>query len=332
MSVFAPLLGHLWRALESCGVDPREVIEERLYRPGDASAAARRISFADYDDSLRRGIAAAGDPAFALRAARWLHPSHLGALGHVWLASPCLRDALERVARLARMFNDQVQFSLAESPGRVRIEYRMLRPLSEPDIVGEAHVASLLQLCRMNFGPELRPVEVMLTRSEPADPAPWIEYFGPVIRFGQDCNSLSLSAADADAPLTGSNPELLAIHEDVIDRYLLKLDRDNIVNRLRLCLIEELPSGRVTEDDIAQHLNISKRTLYRKLRENNETFRTILAQVRRDLASRYVRDRAFSMTEIAFLLGYNDTSAFSRAFKSWFGRSPTQARELLRVN
>jgi AraC-like DNA-binding protein len=53
--------------------------------------------------------------------------------------------------------------------------------------------------------------------------------------------------------------------------------------------------------------------------------------VRRELAERYVRDREFSITEIAFLLGYNDTSAFSRAFRCWFGRSPTDLRERARA-
>jgi AraC-like DNA-binding protein len=73
-------------------------------------------------------------------------------------------------------------------------------------------------------------------------------------------------------------------------------------------------------------LNISKRTLHRKLRENDETFRSLLLQVRRDLAERYIDNPDYSVTEIAFLLGYNDTSAFSRAFRNWFGYSPTQAR------
>ncbi len=332
MSVYAPLLGHVWRTLEAYGVDPRAVIDARLYRPGDDSLAARRVSFADYDDALQRAFRAVDDPALAVRSARYLHPSHLGSLGHAWLSSPSLRSAMQRFARLARMFNEQAQFTLEELPGRVRLEYRMLLPLSEADAVGDAHVASLLQLCRMNYGPVLQPVEVTLTRPAPADPAPWLDYYGPVVRFGQSSNSLSLSAADADTPLTGSNPELMAIHEDVIERYLMKLDRDNVVNRLRLGLIEELPSGRVTEDDMARRLHMSKRTLHRKLRENDQTYRTILGQVRQDLARRYVRDRDFSMTEIAFLLGYNDTSAFSRAFKTWFGRSPTEAREHLRLN
>jgi hypothetical protein len=56
------------------------------------------------------------------------------------------------------------------------------------------------------------------------------------VRFGQKVNSFSISANDADTPLTGSNPELVEIHEEVIKRYLLKLDRDNILNRIRLAL------------------------------------------------------------------------------------------------
>jgi len=327
MSVYAPLLGHLWRTLESFGVDPREVIHEAHYRPHDTSLTSRRIRFTDYDATLARAVARVGDPVIGVRSARYFNPSYLGALGHAWMASSCLRTALHRTVRMRRMFNEQILLEVEESRDRVRLVYRMLQPLREPDVIGDAHVANLLQLCRIIYGPELQPEAVTLTLPPPADPAPWIAHYGPVVRFGQADNSFSLSAATADAPLTGSNPELVAMHEDLIARYLLRLDRDNVLNRLRLGLMEELPSGRVTEDAMAAALNMSKRTLHRKLRENDETFRSVLAQVRQDLARRYVRDQEFSITEIAFLLGYNDTSAFSRAFRCWFGRSPTDARE-----
>ena len=82
---------------------------------------------------------------------------------------------------------------------------------------------------------------------------------------------------------------------------------------------------------MARALNMSKRTLHRKLRENDETFRSLLVQVRMDLAERYIRTPDYSITEIAFLLGFTDTSAFSRAFRKWFDRSPTQAREQYRA-
>ena len=327
MTVFAPLLGHLWRTLASYGVEPGEVVNERLYRPGDKTLTGRRVSFREYDKLLDRVMARVDDPALGLRTAQFLHPSHLGALGHAWLASSTLRSALRRFARLARMYNEQVGYTFEESLGMVSMSCRPVVESSHPDVVADAQLANLLQLCRINFGPDLMPVEVTLIRPEPSDPAPWIETFGQAVSFGQARNTLSLNLEDATTPLTGSNPELVAIHEEVIERYLLKLDRDNIVNRLRLALIEEMPSGGVSEEEMARRLSLSKRTMNRKLRENGTSYRKILTSVRKDLARRYVHDRDFSVTEMAFLLGYNNPSAFSRAFSSWFGHSPIAARK-----
>jgi AraC-like DNA-binding protein len=325
------MLGLLWRILESYGVDPREVICEAHFRPHDSTLTARRIRFEDYDATLARAVARVGDPAIGIRAARCFNPMYLGALGHAWMASSSLRTAMHRTARLRRMFNEQILLEVEESRSQVRLLCRMLQPLREPDAIGDAQVAILLQLCRIVYDPGLQPDDVTLTRPPPADAAPWLAHFGPAVRFGRADNSFTISAAAADAPLMCSNPELVAMHEDLIERYLMKLDRANILNRIRLKLMEGLPSGRVTEDDMAEVLSMSKRTLHRKLRENGTTFRSVLAQVRRELAERYVRDREFSITEIAFLLGYNDTSAFSRAFRCWFGRSPTDLRERARA-
>ena len=326
MSVYAPLLGSLWRTLESYGLDPVQVIDESHYRPGENSSYAERVSFAEYDDSLARAAALIRDPAVGIRSAQFIHPSHLGAFGHAWLASSCLRTALLRAERFTRMFNEQIEMRVNELPDRVRVSYRMLREPTRPDLVGDSLLANLLQLCRMNFGEKLKPVEIRLKRSEPPDSSPWLEYFGTIVCFGQAENSLAISASDADTPLTGSNSELVTVHEEVIRRHLMKLDRNNVLNRSRIGIMEQLPSGRVTQDALADVLNMSKRTLHRKLRENDETFRSLLTQVRMDLAERYISNDHYSFTEIAFLLGYTDSSAFSRAFRSWFGYSPTQAR------
>ncbi len=327
MSVYSPLLGTLWRTLESYGVDPTQVIDQGLYRPGAASQRADRVSFTDYDATLDRAAALVGDPAMGLRSAQFAHPSHLGALGHAWLASSTLRDAFRLAARFSRMSNEDIETQIEELPDRVVLRYRMLRQPRRPALLEDARLATLMMLCRLNAGFALQPIEVHFRHAAPEDPSPWIDVFGDAVRFSQPDVSLAINASDADAPLTGSNPELLNVHEAVLQRYLLQLDRENILNRTRLRIMEKLPSGRVTEDHLADALNISKRTLHRKLRENDETFRSMLLQVRRDLAERYIGNPDYSITDIAFLLGYNDTSAFSRAFKSWFGFSPTQARD-----
>jgi len=326
MSIYAPLVGNLWLTLESYGVDPGEVIDEHFYRPGRPSAENDRIHFRDYDSILARAAACVPDPAIGLRAAEYIHPSHLGALGHAWLASSTLRTAIIRAQRYSRMYNERLEMRVQELSDRLSVSYCLQTSLPRLHELGDANLAILLKLCGINLGRRLQPLEVELLRPEPADPSPWLEFFGPNVRFGGLANRLSIKARDADSPLTGANEELVAVNEEMIRRYLLKLDRHSILNRARLGIIEHLPSGRITEETLARTLNISKRTMHRKLRENGETFRSLLKQVRIELAEHYVGSDDYSITEIAFLLGFSDTSAFSRAFRDWFGCSPTERR------
>jgi AraC-like DNA-binding protein len=329
MSVYAGVLGAIWRTLESYGVDPSEAIPAKFYRPGDESSKPDRVRFDDYDAIQARAAALVQDPAVGLRVGRYLQPSHLGALGFAWLSSSTLRTALQRTQRFRRMFHEAVELCLDEKPDSIRVHYRMSRQPTRPRIVADAQLAGNLTLCRASFGAELVPLEVTLRREQPADPTPWNEYFGVEVRFGQPLNSLAISVCDADRPLTGSNRGMVRLHEEIIERHLLRLDRDNILNRARLEIMERLPSGPVVESEVAGALNVSKRTMQRKFREQGETFRSLLVGVRKDLARRYLENPSFSITEIAFLLGYTDTSAFSRAFKEWFGASPSQLRSQL---
>ena len=328
MSVYAPLLGHLWRTLEAYGIDPCLAIHARHFRLGGAAPDVERVSFEEYDEALARAATLITDPAVGIRSAQFMHPSHLGALGYAWLASSSLRSALRMGSRFHRMYNENIDLQLQELPDRVCATYRMLRQPVRPDLIADSLLANLMTLCRLNFGQDLKPLKVNLRRPRPQDPEPWLQCFGITPNFEQADNSLLIAARDADKPLSGSNPELVAIHEEVMKRHLLKLDRKNILNRARLGIMDLLPSGSASGNDVAHALHMSERTLHRKLRENNETFRSLLLQVRKDLAERYINNRDYSITEIAFLLGYNDTSAFSRAFRGWFGRSPTQLRDL----
>jgi AraC-like DNA-binding protein len=91
-------------------------------------------------------------------------------------------------------------------------------------------------------------------------------------------------------------------------------------------MIDMLPSGGITDEKIAEHLNMSERSLQRRLKEAGTTFRTILERVRKDLASTYVHDPDIELVEVAFLLGFSDQSAFSRAFKRWTGNTPSEFR------
>lgn len=326
MTIFAPLLGQLWRTLEAYGIDPRDVIKGNVYQPDGVFRLSDRVPRSAYNEILKKAAGLIDDPAVGLESAKYLHPSHLGALGHVWLASPTLRDAIERGQRFSRMYDEEVKILISEEPDILKVAYHIDASGPIVDLVMDSNLACLLKLCRLNFGETLRPAFVRMRRSPPPDTGPWNDVFGVNVQFGQNENCLALRSQDATKQLIGSNPMLVAMHEDVIKRQIAELDRTDIFNRTLATIMEQLPSGDVSEITVASAMNMTTRTLHRKLAEKGLSFRSLLTRARKELVKRYLDEPAYSITEISFLLGYADTSAFSRAFRRWYGTSPTQAR------
>ena len=91
---------------------------------------------------------------------------------------------------------------------------------------------------------------------------------------------------------------------------------------MRRSIVKALPSGAMSIDSIAEELSISRRTLQRRLSERNTHFLNEVQDIRSAIASRLLKNQQMGITEIAFLLGYADSSSFSTAFKSWHGISP----------
>jgi AraC-like DNA-binding protein len=98
---------------------------------------------------------------------------------------------------------------------------------------------------------------------------------------------------------------------------------------VRSKLIERLPDGNIGEEEIASALNLSLRSLQRKLKAQDVSFKQLLDDTRRDLGLQYVRNPHHSLIEIAFLLGFAEPGNFTRAFKRWYGMSPSKYRQQL---
>jgi len=328
LSIYGPGLGTLWRLLESYGIDPREVISEADYSPGGDRRASARVPYAKYD-ALRAAVAERiGDAQIGLRSAQHLHPSHLGALGYAWMASSSLLDALRRQERYGRMFNEHERLSVEERGELVVVTIATTQESTRRDEVADGNLAGLAALCRFIVGQDFNPDRITLRRSPSDVPGPWYAFFRCPVEFGADADRFVLSRAKATRPLSGSDPRIAALHEEVVLRDLAALDRGDVLNRARVEITEQLPSGRATEASVARALHMSTRTLHRRLRERGETFRSLLSDVRQSLAASYLEDPSLSVTEIGFLLGFSDTSSFARTFRHWFGRSPTEQRRL----
>ena len=109
-------------------------------------------------------------------------------------------------------------------------------------------------------------------------------------------------------------------------KYLSTLKQDNHSARVTKILTERLPAGCPTEEEIAYYLNMSKRTLQRKLKEEGQSYITLLSVLRSNLAKQYLSETKTSITEVAYQLGYSSPSTFARAFKQQLGLSPLEYR------
>ena len=118
------------------------------------------------------------------------------------------------------------------------------------------------------------------------------------------------------------------MHDQLLIEYIAKLDNDNIIERTKVSIIDKMPSGNISDAIVARSLQMSERTLQRRLREFGTTFKSILNEVRRDLTNSYIRDSKLSLTEISFMLGFAEISTFSRAYKRWTGQSPSAYRQI----
>lgn len=152
--------------------------------------------------------------------------------------------------------------------------------------------------------------------------------FGNDLRFDQPVSSIYLERASLNHAIAHVDYALKDEFTDSIRRLVHTEDNSDIfLTSLRQSILRLLPAGEMTIDTVAGELNVSRRTLQRRLSERDTQFLQILQEVRAGLAERYLADKRLGITEIAFLLGYADQGSFSTAFKSWHGISPSEHRQ-----
>lgn len=263
---------------------------------------------------------------FALRLARGIAPRHFGVVGFAALACSTLGEALQRLERYHRSVYDVNLAQVRPCNEGVCIEWGVER--GRPGaLVDETALAALVQLTREFTGKPLRALAVDFVNPRPANVRPYQDFFGGPVRFGQPSTRLLLSAQDLALPLRGADAALLALLDAQAEALLREVAAvSEPVGVWRQALVGLIRSGRTQLPDLAQSLQMSPRSLQRRLAEQDHSFQALLCQTRQQLAEAYLRDANVELAEVALLLGYSEQSAFTRAFRQWTGQPPRQWR------
>jgi AraC-like DNA-binding protein len=265
---------------------------------------------------------------FVNRVAHALHDLRL--LGWYYYAvasSGTWFEALQRAARCSFLVNEALAQSVIDGKQiGLRLRYHGISRHRDRHQV-EFWMGSLVRMGRELTGVRLVPNRVYLLHRANRSAAEVIRFLGVEVKFGAAVDEIAFSGQLRDLPLVKADPYLsrllIAYCSEAVAYRNRKLG--SMRTRVENAIVPVLPHGNARAAHVARRLGLSQRSLARHLAHEGVSFSKLLSELRLDLARRYLKDERLSVSQVAWLLGYQDVAAFSNAFRRWTGRAPSAA-------
>ena len=288
-----------------------------------------RVPFGKYVDLMRAGRALSGDSALALHYGEAVDISEVSILGLIGQACATMAEAFAQVNRYAPLIVETDNAGSGERFGVMadRAGFWMVDNRRNPNAFPELTESAFAQIVcgQRRFGerPFLKAVHV--THAAPAHRAEYERIFRAPVVFGADRNGLLIDQTAATQGVDRLPRYAFGVLTQHADGLLESLERSKSVRgRVESVLMPRLHTGADSMGVVAGKLGMSRQTLFRKLKAEGVTFGQVLDQLRYRMAADYLEARKVSIHETAYLVGFSEPAAFSRAYKRWTGASPAQ--------
>ncbi len=312
---FRRFSGYFSPHLAPLGIDPRVLERADIEIPGEQYIALWE---------------AAGqvNPSIGLELGSQTEADDFGALGHAIHCAPTVEKALRTLHQFIIVFAQESIINFESDSRLAYIEYQVIAPTvvyKRQD--SEFTIASVLRQLSLITNNAIRPTRVDFEHDKPADISTHKQVFQCPIYFNQPANRLYLSADALRTPVSHGNERLYKALEPYLERERQNRSiSDELIPQITRMIATRMRSGAPSIDDVCEQLNLSRRTLQRRLKDHGIEFSSLVEDVRRELALAYMKGSDYSMTEISLLVGYSESASFTRAFRRWTGQSPQQYR------
>jgi AraC-like DNA-binding protein len=321
--------GQAVAALRAHDIDPAPLLARVGISEQDLTEEHNRISAEAQAGFLEFAAAALHDPAFGLHLAEKVNPREMGVVFYVTSAGKDLGEALALFARYCRIVNEAVRIQLKRQDSDLVIE---------GDFVGVTRVrarqnaefgaAVVLKMLREITGRNVHPTSITLVHVRNPHFRELERFFGCPIEFGGSSGQFVFSYQSLATPLITEDVHLLDALRPICDDAAKQ--RETAPGSLRGAVENEaqklLPHGQAQRGHVAKRLAMSTRTLARRLADEGTTFEDVIDELRRSLAMQYIKTPSLSLSQMAWLLGYEGSASFNHAFRRWTGAPPSAAR------
>ena len=320
--------------LRAAGLEPEALLSAAGLNSKQMDDPHSRIDVKAQINLLNIAADALKDDFLGFHLAREFEPREVGLIHYVIASSSTLAEAMSKTERYCRLVNEGIAV-------RFKVNHSTVIALDSMDFERQSDrhqiefwAFGMVRACRLLTGTRIAPLQLRLMHVRDVTPNEFRSFLGCDVEFGANSDEIILPKATAVLPLVNGdihlNKLLTAYAEEALAHR--KPHAANVRLKVERAIAPLLPHGTATGSEVARELGVSRRTLARLLSAEGHTFSGILQQFRLDLAKAYISHDDLSISEIAWLLGYGEVSAFTHAFRRWTGATPREMRAAHRLN
>ena len=315
------ILKYFSTTVEMFGGDPAELFEQANVAPEVMTIPGIFVPYASYMRLMDIAARSLGVPHIGLLMARSGNAETLGAVGIIMTQAETVGAAWDTLIHFYRIHDTYGRVRMYRYPDTMLVSYALPRN-DQPgtrqvyDVAAGMTANIMRQFCGADFIAE----ELNFPYPEPTDISPYSELPARRVNFGASTMEMHISARVMSQQLPGRSDEL---HSILGGNFAKQSEGSGSAVRVVEDMIRRLlPTGECTLPRVAEMLATTPRTLQARLDAEDSSFRQLLENVRREIATFHLRRGDMQLTQLAMVLGYSELSAFSRSFRSWYGVSP----------
>ncbi len=270
------------------------------------------------------------DECFGVTVASHLTPASFHALGYALCSSETLLQLLERLTRYRSVISQRFFAEILIEEEKVFLSCTDQRDI-KTNVTHDTLFYYIVEMIRHISSSTIAPTCIHLSRKPRSESSQLSEKFGAPITFNADYNAIEFKRRDTEVRLANGCGELAAKQDALVEQYISEHGLvSEYMMRVKAVIDSQLKLGAVTISDVANSLNVTVRTLQRRLANEQASFHDLLDGKRCALALECVKDPSMNATQTAYRLGFNDSGSFGRSFKQWTGHSFTGFRARLK--